>query len=283
MSVSTSKIIASRVQTRSQTRSDAQRQSTAAPTKSLQTKNSNVTLKPRGSKKIPNPSQMARKVQPRSRPAGKARIPATASSRPRRNPQPAVHTNLARGDSPIPLKVATPIPGVENTNASDVVDGISFRSSSTRDAVSSLDSPHAKDQEGDNKYDEAYLEAQRKSAVADIGEILTVDGSCLQELYKGTASDRRIKNFLTASSLYDYNAKSWTGVPRAPRDETQLRVWFTKVIKTIIDGLGNVRGTREVVDTSHTTFAHCEEPTQTSRPSISIKGDRTFICGTLGS
>ncbi|KAF6760898.1 hypothetical protein DFP72DRAFT_1003488 [Ephemerocybe angulata] len=214
---------------------------------------------------------MARKVQPRSRPAGKARIPASSRPRQRRNPHPGVRTNLGRDDSPIPLKDASATPEVENTSASDVVDGISFRSSSTRDSVSSLDSPHAKDQEGDNEYDETYLEAQRKSAVADLGEILTVDGSCLQELYKGTASDRRIKNFLTASSLYDYNTKSWTGVPRAPRDETQLRVWFTKVIKTIIDGLGNVKGTREVVDTSHTTFAHCEEPTQTSRPSISIR------------
>ncbi|KAF5341020.1 hypothetical protein D9611_006111 [Ephemerocybe angulata] len=271
MSVSTSKIAVSRVQTRSQTRSDAQRQPTAAPTKSLQNKDSNMTMKPRGSKKIPNTAQMARKVQPRSRPAGKARIPAGSRPRQRRNPHPGVRTNLGRDDSPIHLKVASATPELENTSASDVVDGISFRSSSTRDSVSSLDSPHAKDQEGDNEYDEAYLEAQRKSAVADLGEILTVDGSCLQDLYKGTASDRRIKNFLTASSLYDYNTKSWTGVLRAPRDETQLRVWFTKVIKTIIDGLGNVKGTREVVDTSHTTFAHCEEPTQTSRPSISVR------------
>ncbi|KAF5341214.1 hypothetical protein D9611_006102 [Ephemerocybe angulata] len=270
MPVSTSKITVSCIQTRSQTRSDAQRQPTAAPTKSLQNKDSNVTLKPRGSKKIANPSQMSRKVQPRSRPARKARMPASSRPRQRQNSHPAVHTNLARGDSPIPLKVATPIPEVGNTNASDVVDGISFRSSSTRDSISSPDS-HAKDQEGDNEYYEAYLEAQKKSAVADLGEILTVDGSCLQDLYKGTASDRRIKNFLTASSLYDYNTKSWTGVPPVPRDETKLRVWFTKVIKMIIDGLGNVKGTREVVDTSHTTFAHCEEPTQTSRPSISVR------------
>ncbi|KAF5341251.1 hypothetical protein D9611_005965 [Ephemerocybe angulata] len=115
------------------------------------------------------------------------------------------------------------------------------------------------------------LRAQRRAAIADLHDVITVDGACLRDMYKVIASDRRIKNFLTATSLYDYNANSWTGLPHASKGGVDLHSRFVEIFKAIIDGLGNANGTRDVVDTRDMKFRHRDDSAEVSTPDMAIR------------
>ncbi|KAF6760873.1 hypothetical protein DFP72DRAFT_843148 [Ephemerocybe angulata] len=239
MPASTSKTTVSRVQTRSQTRAEAQ--PTFDPKNSLRKRDVKTAVKPATrSKEAHTTVRTTKNVRPRAAraPKGVARL--------------AVAQKLTTQAKPNDAREETPASTPE----------ISSRSSPGNNSVSGDDG---------SPYGEAYLAEQRRAAISDLHDIVTVDGSCLKDFYKATASDRRIKNFLTASALYDYGTNTWTGISREVRDEKTLRASLVKVIKTIVAGLGNVKGSREVVDTHHTAFPHCEDTSQTSKPSISIR------------
>ncbi|KAF6760845.1 hypothetical protein DFP72DRAFT_843121 [Ephemerocybe angulata] len=119
--------------------------------------------------------------------------------------------------------------------------------------------------------DSIDLEKQRKAAIDDLHRMVTVDGDCLKDFYKNSASDRQIKRFLTASSLYDYRSASWTDLAMGAQSKSDLHARFFKVIRVILEGLGSVRSSRKVVDTRDIRFAHYEDSTQASKPSMSIK------------
>ncbi|KAF5341184.1 hypothetical protein D9611_006082 [Ephemerocybe angulata] len=231
MPTSVSKTTVSRVQTRSQTRVEAP--PTFDPKNSLRKHNVKTAVKPATRSKA---VRITKNTRPRAARAPKARL-AVAQK----------HAQLTQ-DAREETTTRTP--------------EISSRSSPGNDSVSDDDGA---------PYEEAYLAEQRRAAISDLHDIVTVDGSCLKDFYKATASDRRIKNFLTASALYDYGTNTWTGISREVRDEKTLRASLAKVIKAIVAGLGNVKGSREVVDTHHTAFPHCEDASQTSKPSISIR------------
>ncbi|KAF6760864.1 hypothetical protein DFP72DRAFT_804773 [Ephemerocybe angulata] len=239
MPASISKTTVSRVQTRSQTRAEAQ--PTFDPKNSLRKRDVKTAVKPATrSKEAHTTVRTTKNVRTRASRASKgvARLAVAQKLTPQAKP------NDAREETP----ASTP-------------------------EISSCSSPGNNPVSGDDEtpYEEAYLAEQRRAAISDLHDIVTVDGSCLKDFYKAAASDRRIKNFLTASALYDYGTNTWTGISREVRDEKTLRASLVKVIKTIVAGLGNMKGSREVVDTHHTAFPHCEEASQTSKPSISIK------------
>ncbi|KAF5340990.1 hypothetical protein D9611_006070 [Ephemerocybe angulata] len=119
--------------------------------------------------------------------------------------------------------------------------------------------------------DRIRLEKQRNVAIDDLKGLVTVEGSCLKGLYRNAASDRQIKNFLVTSGLYDFKSRTWTDIPTDPQANEDMRAPFAKVIQKIIDGLGNVRKTRSVVDTHDTSFTHYYDSTQVSMPSLAIK------------
>ncbi|KAF6760858.1 hypothetical protein DFP72DRAFT_881589 [Ephemerocybe angulata] len=238
MPASISKTTVSRVQTRSQTRAEAQ--ATFDPKNSLRKRDVKTAVKPATRSKTARITKNVRRRAERA-PKGVARL-AVAQKQAQLAPQ--TKLSDAREETP----ASTP--------------EFSTRSSPGNDSVS--------DDDG-SPYDEAYLAEQRRAAISDLHDIVTFDGSCLKDFYKATASDRRIKNFLTASALYDYGTNTWTGISREVRDEKTLRASLLEVIKTIVAGLGNVKGNREVVDTYHTAFPHCEDASQTSKPSISIR------------
>ncbi|KAF6760867.1 hypothetical protein DFP72DRAFT_1092218 [Ephemerocybe angulata] len=239
MPASISKTTVSRVQTRSQTRAEAQ--PTFDPKNSLRKRDVKTAVKPATrSKEAHTTVRTTKNVRTRASRASKgvARLAVAQKLTPQAKP------NDAREETP----ASTP-------------------------EISSCSSPGNNPVSGDDEtpYEEAYLAEQRRAAISDLHDIVTVDGSCLKDFYKAAASDRRIKNFLTASALYDYGTNTWTGISREVRDEKTLRASLVKVIKTIVAGLGNVKGSREVVDTHHTAFPHCEDTSQTSKPSISIR------------
>ncbi|KAF6760812.1 hypothetical protein DFP72DRAFT_55779 [Ephemerocybe angulata] len=115
------------------------------------------------------------------------------------------------------------------------------------------------------------LQEQRRIAFADLEQVPTVDGACLKDLYANIISDQDIKNFLIASSLYDYTQGCWTGIHQTSENAAALHNSFAQLIEAIIAGLGDVSGTREVVDTRGAKLFHVDEPAQFSSPDMAIK------------
>ncbi|KAF6760823.1 hypothetical protein DFP72DRAFT_881533 [Ephemerocybe angulata] len=115
------------------------------------------------------------------------------------------------------------------------------------------------------------LEGQRRTALADLQDIPTVDGACMKDLYPSIVSDQDIKNFLVASSLYDYTRGCWAGVPQASKNGRALHTSLSRLIEAIIAGLGDATGTREAVDTRGAKLFHVDEPAQFSSPDMVIK------------
>ncbi|KAF5341148.1 hypothetical protein D9611_006040 [Ephemerocybe angulata] len=244
MSASSTNNTVSRVQTRSQARSEAQPkalQSAAKPANSRSKTTTRSNAIPTNAPRVPSRTRNGKKAPPRTKSLGKAAL-LIGAARTQAAPQP--YSNNA---CPTPPEVARK-DGPERIVSTPSV------SRSSRSSTS-----------GKN------LDEQRTAAIADLHEPYTVDGVCLKELYtKGAASERRIKNFLAASSLYDCGNSTWTDIPQHIR-AGQLRDRYTKIIQAILVGFGIAKGAREVVDTHHTTFHHCDDSTQVSSPDIAIK------------
>ncbi|KAF6760800.1 hypothetical protein DFP72DRAFT_881504 [Ephemerocybe angulata] len=247
MSASSNNNTLSRVQTRSQARSEAQPkalQSAAKPTNSRSKKmarSNAIYTKP---SRVPSRTRNGRKAPPRTKSLGKA-APLNGAERTLAAPQPS-----SNNTSPT-------LPEAARTGGLERVVGTPSVSRSSRSSRSGTIQKN--------------LDEQRTAAIADLHEPYTVDGLCLKELYnKGAASERRIKNFLVASSLYDCGNSTWVDLPQHIR-AGQLRDRYMKIIQAILIGFGIAKGTREVVDTHQTTFRHCDDSTEVSNPDIAIK------------
>ncbi|KAF5341174.1 hypothetical protein D9611_006062 [Ephemerocybe angulata] len=118
---------------------------------------------------------------------------------------------------------------------------------------------------------QSKLAEQRRAALSDLHNLLTVDSSDIKDLYKDTVSERRIDAFLAKSTLYDLERQVWVDIPKKTEDNADLTSLYLGVIKTIIDELGHSKGTREVVDARDTEFSHLDDRTQSSKPGIAIK------------
>ncbi|KAF5341004.1 hypothetical protein D9611_006099 [Ephemerocybe angulata] len=119
--------------------------------------------------------------------------------------------------------------------------------------------------------DESVGAAQRKTAISDLHDLQTVDSAYFKGLYEGVISDRKIKDFLASSSFYDHDRKRWSDLPRAAGDEGELYAPFQHLISAIIGSLGNAKGSRQVVDTHNTDFAHMNDPNNISKPTMAIR------------
>ncbi|KAF6765574.1 hypothetical protein DFP72DRAFT_954082 [Ephemerocybe angulata] len=173
-----------------------------------------------------------------------------------------------------PQKGTHQLPPAQHTVAEEVQGSVPERVHFPphRDASPTLSSSEAGSEESDEAEDDKTDPAeQRKTAVADLHDIITVNGECLRSFYKGTVSDRRIKNFLTAASLYDYGQNSWTDVPRDVDSGEVLHAGFMRLIRSIINGLGNSQGSRDIVDTREAIFRHHDDSAQVSKPHLAIR------------
>ncbi|KAF6760824.1 hypothetical protein DFP72DRAFT_881535 [Ephemerocybe angulata] len=142
------------------------------------------------------------------------------------------------------------------------------RSSSTTASSDTWSSPAPSRGFSCDEKTEDELYPQRQAALADLHELPTVDGACLQELSRDVASDRRIDAFLSKSSLYDSEKRLWVDILQGG---SSLKTALIKIVKTIVEELGHSKGVRDVMDTSNIELPHIDDPTQTSKPDIAIK------------
>ncbi|KAF5341172.1 hypothetical protein D9611_006064 [Ephemerocybe angulata] len=212
--------------------------------------------------------------QTRAQPAQQTRRAATQNARTKAKAQPNVGTRSAvasrqrpltrsvaaanraqQGPPPTPPKPVSPIP-------------LKPESSTTSTSSDTWSSPAPSRGVSIDEETEDELYPQRQAALSDLHELPTVDGACLQELYRDVASDRRINAFLSKSSLYDSEKRIWVDILQSG---SNLKTALIKIVKTIIEELGHSKGVRDVVDTSNIQLPHIDDPTQTSKPDIAIK------------
>ncbi|KAF5340995.1 hypothetical protein D9611_006076 [Ephemerocybe angulata] len=78
-------------------------------------------------------------------------------------------------------------------------------------------------------------------------------------------------NLLAATSLYDYGSNAWTDIPCDAQGDEDLHGPFMKVINGVLEGLGNSKGTRDVVDSRAMIFRHRDDSAQVSSPHIAVR------------
>ncbi|KAF5340930.1 hypothetical protein D9611_006100 [Ephemerocybe angulata] len=109
-----------------------------------------------------------------------------------------------------------------------------------------------------------------RTVMQELHSIESIDGAFLQGLYTDVVSESKIEDFLSATLLYDHGKHAWTGIPRDCQDEENLLTPLRSIIDAIVNGLGDVNGTRRVVDTRTSDFLHADEASHTSKPLISV-------------
>ncbi|KAF6760880.1 hypothetical protein DFP72DRAFT_1165973 [Ephemerocybe angulata] len=189
-----------------------------------------------------------------------------------------IRSPRALGQRPYTRSVAAAqrVPGQGSNILDSVVEGASAQMDtglSGLTAAATLTNVHLEVQptKPSAQRDESVLAAQRKIAVSDLHDLPTVDAAYFKGLYEGVISDRKIKDFLASSSFYDHDRKRWSDLPRAAGDEGELYAPFLHLISAVIGSLGNAKGSRQVVDTHNTDFAHMNDPTNISKPTMAIR------------
>ncbi|KAF6760881.1 hypothetical protein DFP72DRAFT_1165974 [Ephemerocybe angulata] len=109
-----------------------------------------------------------------------------------------------------------------------------------------------------------------RTVMQELHRIESIDGAFLRGLYTDVVSESKIEDFLSATLLYDHGKHAWAGIPRDCQDEENLLTPLRSIIDTIVNGLGDVNGTRRVVDTRTSDFVHAGEASHTSKPLISV-------------
>ncbi|KAF6760878.1 hypothetical protein DFP72DRAFT_1165971 [Ephemerocybe angulata] len=259
----------SRVRTRSQTRAQAQ----------------SPTQPPAGSRK-PGPRNRGAKLSKtnsRVKPATSGlNVPSNSKkAQPRPAKPAALRFPRALGQRPYTRSVAAAnraqrVPGQGSNILDFIVEGASAQMDnglSGLAATDTLTNEHLEVQPAKPRAqrDESIRAAQRKTAISDLHDLPTVDAAYFKGLYEGVISDRKIKDFLASSSFYDHDRKRWSDLPRAAGDEGELYAPFLHLISAIIGSLGNAKGSRQVVDTHNTDFAHMNDPTNISKPTMAIR------------
>ncbi|KAF6760850.1 hypothetical protein DFP72DRAFT_1165948 [Ephemerocybe angulata] len=229
----------SRVQTRSQTRANPQDQSTSARRVArprLKQTGTSFAVPRTLTNPTPSPPRATRTKNNQPNTASSGKVATLDLSRGLRQEGSRRPTTQGR-----PRYISNALLLADETVKSNTAE--TTRSAPPRNPSPTLTSSETESQDSEEtQEDKSDPLEQRKAAISDLHDITTVDGACLKDFYKATASDRRIKNFLSATSLYDYGSNAWTDIPRDAQRDEDLHGPFMKVINGVLEGPGQLEG-----------------------------------------